>query len=118
MTKRWERFKHRRHQIGFAYDWASIRVSGVAATGEMQVGRIEESNTRGKRVRIAIRLMTWVVTVGIATGCRNQHESTADQNKAQDVEWPKVRVGLPAKHHLQQVTRVVGEPVYVGVPAL
>ena len=34
------------------------------------------------------------------------------------MKWPKVRVGLPAKHHLQQMSRIMTKPVDVGPPGL
>src|SRR6516165_7743971 len=53
-----------------------------------------------------------------APGRGDQHETCADQHETQNMKWPKVRVRLPAKHHLEQVSGVVREPVDARIPGL
>ena len=39
-------------------------------------------------------------------------------DEAQDMERPKVRIGFPSKHHFEQMTGVVRQPVDTGIVAL
>src|ERR1019366_6249129 len=38
---------------------------------------------------------------------RYEPEAPADEDEAQDVEWPEMRVGSPTEHHLEQMARIV-----------
>ena len=49
---------------------------------------------------------------------RDDQESRDDEYVAQKMERPEVRIGLPTEQHLQQMPRVVGEPVDVRVAGL
>src|SRR6516225_8600833 len=53
-----------------------------------------------------------------APGRGDQHETSADQHETQNMKRPKVRVRLPAEHHLQQMSGVVREPVDARIPRL
>lgn len=48
-------------------------------------------------------------------GGRQQPEAAADQDEACDVEWAEMRVGAPAEPHLQQMARVMAEPVHLRI---
>src|SRR5262249_42795353 len=53
-----------------------------------------------------------------APGRRDQDEAAPDENKAENVEGSRMRVRLPAEHHLQKMARVVREPVDIWIAAL
>jgi hypothetical protein len=41
------------------------------------------------------------------SGHRNQDEPAADEYETEDMEWPRVWVRLPAKHHFEKVPGIV-----------
>jgi hypothetical protein len=51
-------------------------------------------------------------------GGGDQDEPAADQQEAEEMERPEMRIGTPAEHHLEQMARIVGEPIDVRVAAL
>src|SRR5262249_26232600 len=53
-----------------------------------------------------------------APGRRDQDEAASDEHKAQNMERSRMRVGLPAEHHLQKMAGVVREPVDIWIAAL
>src|SRR6266540_1136394 len=51
--------------------------------------------------------------------CRcDQHEAGADEHETENVKRPEMRVGLPAEHHLEEMSGIVRKPIHVGIAAL
>src|SRR3546814_18235586 len=46
-------------------------------------------------------------------GGRQQPEPSADKHETRDVEWTEMRIGAPTEPHLQQMPRVMPEPVHL-----
>ena len=66
---------------------------------------------RGQRV-LALRLIEHV------PAGREEDEAAANESEACQMERAGVGIGAPAKHHFQQVTRVMRKPVHVGITTL
>ena len=62
--------------------------------------------------------MTMLRGIQHLPGGRQQPEATADQRKAQQVKRPEVRIGTPPEQHLQQMSRIVGQPVHLWIVGL
>src|SRR3546814_7911584 len=48
-------------------------------------------------------------------GGRQQPEPSADKHETRDVEWTEMRIGAPTEPHLQQMPRVMAEPVHLRI---
>ncbi len=53
-----------------------------------------------------------------APGGRDQQESAADQDEAEDVEWAEMGVQPPTEHHFQKMAGIMREPVNGWEPRL